>query len=97
RENSSDLSLEKIFGKRSPTGGVVSSYHRRSGKGVLRLRSTFDSRILSPAWTAPAALHVRPLLRLCLIPLIYGSGFNRGSGGLEAVDEISNRSMMISA
>ncbi|KAF2544353.1 hypothetical protein F2Q70_00033794 [Brassica cretica] len=37
------------------------------------------------------------LIGLCLIPLICGSGFNLGSGGLEAVDEISNRSMMLSA
>ena len=37
------------------------------------------------------------LIGLCLIPLICSSGFNLGSGGLEAVDEISNRSMMLSA
>lgn len=37
------------------------------------------------------------LIGLCLILLICGSGFNLGSGGLEAVDEISNRSMMLSA
>ncbi|KAF2571462.1 hypothetical protein F2Q70_00000603 [Brassica cretica] len=29
--------------------------------------------------------------------LVFLSGFNLGSGGLEAVDEISNRSMMLSA
>ncbi|CAF1716807.1 hypothetical protein HID58_084860 [Brassica napus] len=37
------------------------------------------------------------LIGLCLIPLICSSCFNFGSGGLEAVDEISNRSMMLSA
>ncbi|KAF2608702.1 hypothetical protein F2Q68_00045532 [Brassica cretica] len=37
------------------------------------------------------------LIGLCLIPLICGSGFNLGPGSLEAVDEISNRSMMLSA
>ncbi|CAN6863185.1 unnamed protein product [Brassica oleracea var. botrytis] len=37
------------------------------------------------------------LIGICLIPLISGFGFNLGFGGLEAVDEISNRSMMLSA
>ncbi|CAN6863069.1 unnamed protein product [Brassica oleracea] len=81
------------------------------GSGGVALHLSIDGRpVLTPVTTPSSSVIVyrhlvfllvvvlfMGLIGLCLIPLICSSCFNLGSGGLEAVDEISNRSMMLSA